>query len=286
MTISEVLLSIKKLFDFKEWLDDRKYAKRSDTRAIAKRVMRIFDAHDIPVARIASVFPEFNVQLSDFDNLDSIRKVITIRFLDRLSEHFFINRFWLDTGEGRIQDFYEVGYDFGSVYDLIVDYPIKHDEVITAHFMAEQNIIFVPTEDYDTNQNVMIVLQCREQKSEKNEFSYSRFLPVYFGYWDYYKTRMMIKAMSLLFFQDKKVLTQKGDFIHHLSENILANSFSAELIQNTVKLGLWHPDDFIFCNGKSAQEKDRVDAEQMHDYLKQIGFYQKIKELRSSRYFN
>lgn len=122
----------------------------------------------------------------------------------------------------------------------------------------------------------MIVLKYSNEKSERNEFSYSRFLPVYFGYWDYYKTRMMMKAMSLLFFQDKKVLTQKGDFIHHLSENILANNFAAELIQNTTKLGLWHPHDFIFCNGKSDQEKDRADAEQMHDYLKQIGFYQKM----------
>lgn len=100
--IAEIFNSITKLVDFKDWLDDCRYAKRNNTRAIAKRVMRLFDAHDILVARIASVFREFNFQLSDFDNLDSIRKVITIRFLDRLSEHFFIVRSWLETGEGRI----------------------------------------------------------------------------------------------------------------------------------------------------------------------------------------
>ncbi|HDY84316.1 MAG TPA: hypothetical protein ENH74_01345, partial [Methylophaga sp.] len=105
MTIFEIVHTIFKLADFKEWFEDRKYAKRADTRSIAKRVMRIFDAHDIPVSRIAEVFPEFNFQLSDFDNLDSIRKVIMIRFLDRLSELFFINRSWLDTGEGSLQQF-------------------------------------------------------------------------------------------------------------------------------------------------------------------------------------
>lgn len=154
MTIFEIVHTIFKLADFKEWFEDRKYAKRADTRSIAKRVMRIFDAHDIPVSRIAEVFPEFNFQLSDFDNLDSIRKVITIRFLDRLSELFFINRSWLDTGEGSLQQFYEIAYDFGSIYDLLSDYKKTEGEVVTAYFIAEQGIKFTPVTDYETDHNV------------------------------------------------------------------------------------------------------------------------------------
>lgn len=40
---------------------------------------------------------------------------------------------------------------------------------------------------------LMIVLECAYQKSEQNDFSYNRYLPVYLGYWHYYKTRMMLK---------------------------------------------------------------------------------------------
>ncbi|HEC59289.1 hypothetical protein LCGC14_0507590 [marine sediment metagenome] len=207
MTIFEIVHTIFKLADFKEWFEDRKYAKRADTRSIAKRVMRIFDAHDIPVSRIAEVFPEFNFQLSDFDNLDSIRKVIMIRFLDRLSELFFINRSWLDTGEGSLQQFYEIAYDFGSIYDLLSDYKKTEGKVVTAYFIAEQGIKFTPVTDYETDHNVMIVLEYAYQKSEQNDFSYNRYLPVYFGYWHYYNTRMMLKSISLLLFQNENLFT-------------------------------------------------------------------------------
>ncbi|KKN62861.1 hypothetical protein LCGC14_0507600 [marine sediment metagenome] len=74
--------------------------------------------------------------------------------------------------------------------------------------------------------------------------------------------------------------------IKPFSEKILHKYSAAVVIKNNRILGLWFPDDFIFCNGQSAQEKDRVDAQRMHDYLKQIGFYQKVKRLRSSDYLN
>lgn len=136
--ISMLLDSLKQLKDIislKAWLDDWRFAKRSNLRATAIRVLRIFDAHQIPVTRPPQIFPELNFKFSDFDSLDSLINVLTPELLDKLAEHYFIRRKWLDSGHGDIQERYEYGYNFESLYDLIAgDQTKMHD------FLKQKNL--------------------------------------------------------------------------------------------------------------------------------------------------
>jgi hypothetical protein len=88
------LRHINDAISLKELLEDLRYAKRRGLRNTAKRVMRVFDEHQIPVTRIPQIFPEFDFKFSDFDSLNSIINVLTPDLLDRLSAHFFVNREW------------------------------------------------------------------------------------------------------------------------------------------------------------------------------------------------
>lgn len=281
------LKQLKEFVSLKEWLDDRRFAKRSSLRATAIRVMRIFDAHQIPVTRIPQIFPEFNFKFSDFDRLDSLINVLTPELLDKLAEHFFIRREWLDSGQGYIQERYEYGYNFRSLYDLIASNQDHVDEMTTliAYFVVEDGVKFVPVADHDTDGSLMIILQYMTTLRDGDEFTYSRYQPLYFGYWHYYKTRMMIKSISLLFAQSSRILSQEGGFIKQLKEDDLRKRFAVQIVNNTVP-GWWHPDDYIFCNGQSTQEKDPADAQKMHEFLKHKHLYDKIKKLSASEFLD
>lgn len=41
-------------------------------------------------------------------------------FLAKFANKFFLDRHWLDTGEGNSQEQFEYGYDFKSVFDYLV----------------------------------------------------------------------------------------------------------------------------------------------------------------------
>jgi hypothetical protein len=282
----EYIKKIKDVISIKEWLDDLRYAKRDGLRSTAKRVMSVLNAHEIPVTRIPQIFPEFGFKFSDFNTLDLIINILKPEFLERLSEHFFINREWLDTGRGEIQSPYERGYDLESLYNLIAtNYQDNDTTTIIAHFVVEDDVKFVPVADHGTFENLMIILEHKTKLSDKEEFEYSRYQPLYFGYWHYYKTRMIIKSLSLLFFQSQSVITQKGYFIKQLKEDGLQKQFAVRILNNILR-GSWHPDDYIFCNGKSAQEKDPADAREMHEYLKRENLYDDIKNLRTSKFLD
>ena len=268
-------------------MDDWRFAKRSNLRATAIRVLRIFDAHQIPVTRIPQIFPEFNFKFSDFNSLDSLINVLTPEFLDKLAEHFFIRREWLDTGYGAIQERYEYGYNFRSLYDLIASNQDHVDEMTTliAYFVVEDGVKFVPVADHDTDGSLMVILEHKTTPKDGDEFTYSRYQPLYFGYWHYYKTRMMIKSLSLLFIQSPRILIHKGLFTKQLKEEELYKRFAVQIVNNTVP-GWWHPDDYIFCNGQSTQEKDPADAKKMHDFLKRKHLYDQIKKLSASEFLD
>lgn len=277
---------IKKLADLKDWLENSVYGKRHDLRSIAKRVIAIFNAHGIPVSRIPLIFPEYEFKLKDFDNLDTIVAVLSPQFLDAISTRFFINREWLDHGQGATQPVFESGYDFGALYDLLVSFDKDNtDDSFIVYFVIEEGVKFKPAEDYGTYDNVIIILEhITEIVGSSDAFTFSRYQPLYFGYWHYYKTRMMIKSLSLLLFQTTTVMPQKGLFHKKFNEeNILTNRFSAQIL-NEKSSDLWHPDDYIFCNGKSAQEKDPHDAERMQTYLKDLKLFDKIKNLSASQF--
>jgi hypothetical protein len=281
------LKQLKEFVSLKEWLDDWRFAKRSSLRATAIRVMSIFDAHQIPVTRIPQIFPEFNFKFSDFDSLDSLINVLTPELLDKLAEHFFIRREWLDTGYGAIQKRYEYGYNFRSLYDLIANNQDHVDEMTTliAYFVVEDGVKFVPVADHDTDGSLMVILEHKTTPKDGDEFTYSRYQPLYFGYWHYYKTRMMIKSLSLLFIQSPRILIHKGLFTKQLKEEELYKRFAVQIVNNTVP-GWWHPDDYIFCNGQSTQEKDPADAKKMHDFLKRKHLYDQIKKLSASEFLD
>lgn len=281
----EYIKKIKDVISIKEWLEDLRYAKRDGLRSTAKRVMRVFNAHEIPVTRIPQIFPEFGFKFSDFNTLDSIINVLTPELLDRLSEHFFINRKWLDTGYGEIQQPHEYGYDFKSLYNLINSYQENDLVMRIAFFVIKDGVKFFPAADYETHGNLMIIIEHSTKLNDKDEFEYSRYQPLYFGYWHYYKTRMMIKSLSLLLLQSQSVFTQKGYFTKQLEEDDLQQNFAVQILNNVVG-GWWHPDDYIFCNGKSAQEKDPVDATRMHEYLKQKNLFDKIKQISKSEFLD
>lgn len=283
--LTKLLDLLKKFVEIKDWLVERRYAKRNDLKETAKRVMRVFDAHQIPVTRIPQIFPELGFKFSDFNSLDSIINVLSSDLLDRLSEHFFINRRWLDTGSGEIQELYECGYDFKSLYKLIESYQDNDMVMRMAHFVIEDGVKFVPATDDDTEGNLMIIIEHITMLNDKDDFEYKRYQTLYFGYWHYYKTRMMIKSLSLLILQSQNIFTQKGYFIKQLKEDDLQQRFAVQIL-NSIVGGWWHPDDYIFCNGKSAQEKDPADAREMHKYLKRKNLYDEIKNLRTSAFLD
>ena len=270
------ILKIRDFFNFKDWLEDRKYGKRDDLRNLAIRVIKVLNAHDIPVSRIPWIFPELNFHVKDFKDLDSIVSIISDEFLDNLSSKFFIQRSWLDRGEGSPQVQYEHGYDFVNVFNLLTNLKLESNEFVIVYFIAENGTKFVPAKDHDTNHGIIIVIAFSNDNEPKDRFSYTRYLPLYVGYWNYYKTRMMIKSISLLCFQLN--LFQNGYFSKLANYEGLKRHFVKEILNEATNV-LWHPDDYIFSSVKSGRRMDANDAESMHDYLKAIGYYEKILNL-------
>ncbi len=121
------LTNLKKLITLKDWFEDRRYAKLTDSREIAMRVLQVLDAHDISVAKIPVLFPEFGFKIRDFNTLDSTVECLTPEFLITLSKHFYINPNWLETGEGPIQKVFEYGYNFKDIYNLIIKFYTQED---------------------------------------------------------------------------------------------------------------------------------------------------------------
>lgn len=276
------LLKIKELFSFKEWWEDRAYGKNKELRALARRVLQVLDAHEIPTARVPWVFPEFAITLKDFKNLDSVIAILNEPFLEAFSNKFFLNREWLDTGEGNKQEQLEHGYNFGQIFDYLVNIKPAENQVVIAHFIAETGTEFVPAADHGTHQGLIVAIEFAEYDEPISKFKYSRYQLLYVGYWHYYKTRMMIKAISLLCFQ--LGLIQKGNSSKYANYQGMEKCMVTETF-NHLDHKSWYPDDYIFTSEQSTCSKDRVDAQRFHEHLKDIGFYERIKNLRPSPFF-
>lgn len=274
------LLKIKELFSFKEWWEDRAYGKNKELRALARRVLKVLDSHHIPTSRIQSVFPEFGIELKDFKNLDSVIAILNEPFLAAFANKFFLNRHWLDTGEGNPQEQFEHGYDFQSIFDYLVNLKPTENQSIIAHFIAQTGTEFVPAEDHGTHQGLVVALEFSDYGEEN--FEYDRYQLLYVGYWHYYKTRMMIKAISLLCFQLS--IIQKGHF-SKLANYQGVEKYTVAEIFNHLNHTFWHPDDYILTAENSACSKDREDAQRLQNYLKEIGFYEQIIILKKSPFF-
>lgn len=276
------LLKIKELISFKEWWEDRVYGKNKELRALARRVLKVLDAHRIPTARVPSVFPEFAIALKDFKNLDSVIAILNEPFLEAFSKKFFIDRAWLDTGEGNPQDQFEHGYDFKCIYDYLTKLKPAENQTIVVHFIAQTGTKFVPAEDHGTDQGLVVALEFAEYDEPNSSFSYSRYQLLYVGYWHYYKTRMMIKAISLLCFQLGFI--QKGHFSKFANYQGVEKHMVAEIFDHLAPKS-WHPDDYVFTSEMSACSKDKDDAFRLHNHLKEIDFYEQIRRLKSTQFF-
>lgn len=277
------LFKIKELFGFWEWYEDRKYGKHNELRKLARRVLKVFDVHNIPVSRIPWIFPDLNLQVNNFKNIDSVIEIINDDFLDRLSEKFFVERYWLDNGTGSPQALFEKGYNFKDVYEFFTNLNLEENEYASIYFIAENGTKFVPAEDHGTHHGLVIVLTISTSSDYKESFTYTRYMPLYAGYWHYYKTRMMIKAISLLCFQLH--ISQAGEFSKNASHHGLEKMFAAEIFEPRSHY-YWHPDDYVLISEKSACSKDREDAQRLHDYLKGIGYLEKIKSIRPSEFLD
>jgi hypothetical protein len=210
-SIVKGITTFKSFISLKEWFEDRHHAKRTDSREIAKRVLRVFDAHNISVAKIPVVFPNFHFKISDFNTLDATVSVLTPEFLSSISEHFFINQEWLETGRSSVQKVQEYGYDFRAIFDVVKSLDDYENVSFLAYFIAKKNTQFVPAYDHGTDETVAVVIELIHEE-ETTGLKYSRYFPLYTGFWHYYKTRMMLKSVSLLLFQDTKFITQKGHY--------------------------------------------------------------------------
>lgn len=275
------LLKIKELFSLKEWWEDRVYGKSKELRALARRVLKVLDAHQIPTSRIQTVFPQLDIQPKDFKSLDSVIAILNEPFLAAFSNKFFIDRAWLDTGVSNPQDQLEHGYDFESIYDYLVKLKSTENQSVIAHFIAQTGTKFVPAEDHGTYEGLVVALEFIEYGD--GNFEYSRYQLLYVGYWHYYKTRMMIKAISLLCFQ--LGLIQKGYFSKYANYQGVEKYTVAEIFGHVFPES-WHPDDYIFISEQIGCSKDRDDALRFHRYLKDIGFYEQIKNLKSTSFFS
>lgn len=271
------LLKIKELFSFKEWWEDRTFGKNKELRALARRVLKVLDVHHIPTARVPWLFPEFGIALKDFKNLDSVIAILNEPFLEAFSNKFFINREWLDTGEGSPQEELIRGYDYQQMFDYLVNLKNTDNQVIIAHFIAETGTVFVPAEDHGTDQGFLVALEFAEYDEPNSTFNYSRYQLLYVGYWHYYKTRMMIKAISLICFQLNMI--QKGYFSKHANFKAVEKYEIAEIFRHLIP-SIWYPDDYILTSEKSGCSKDREDAQRLHDHLNQEGLFEKVVQLR------
>lgn len=274
------LLKIKELFSLKEWWEDRVYGKNKELRALAWRVLKVLDAHQIPTSRIQTVFPQLDIQPKDFKSLDSVIAILNEPFLAAFSNKFFISRDWLDTGEGNPQDQFVHGYDFQSIYEYLIKLKPTENQSIIAHFIAQTGTKFVPAEDHGTYEGLVVALEFIEYGD--GSFEYARYQLLYVGYWHYYKTRMMIKAISLLCYQLN--LIQKGYFCQYANYQGIEKYTVAEMLKY-ISHEHWYPDDYIFTSERSACSKDMVDAVRFHHYLKELGVYEQLKCIKNSSFF-
>ena len=150
------------------------------------------------------------------------------------------------------------------------------------HFIAHNGTKFVPANNHDTDQGLVVALEFAQYDESNSTFNYSRYELLYVGYWHYYKTRMIIKAISLVCFN--LGLIQKGHFSKHANYQGMEKYVVAELFKR-LSPEHWHPDDYILTSEKSACSKDKDDAQIFHDHLKEIGFYDQIKSLKESPFF-
>lgn len=276
------LLKIKELFSFKEWWEDRAYGKNKELRTLARRVLKVLDAHHIPTARVPWVFPDFGLALKDFKNLDSVIAILSEPFLEAFSNKFFLSREWLETGVGNPQEKLIHGYDYDQMFDYLVNLKSSENQVIIAHFIAQTGTEFVPANYHNTDQGLVVALEFAQYDEPISTFNYSRYQLLYVGYWHYFKTRMMIKAISLVCFQ--LGIIQKGWFSKYANHQGMEKYKVAELFKRFSREH-WHPDDYILTSEKSACSKDKDDAQIFHDHLKEIGFYDQIKCLKESPFF-
>jgi hypothetical protein len=202
--------------------------------------------------------------------------------LEAFSNKFFLNREWLDTGEGDPQRKLVQSYNYQQMFDYLVNLKPAENKVVIAHFIAQTGTEFVPAEEHGTHHGLVVALEFAEDDEPNSTFSYSRYQLLYVGYWHYYKTRMMIKAISLVCFQLN--LIQKGNFSKYANYQGMEKYTVAELFKH-LSHEHWYPDDYLFTSEKSACSKDRVDAQNFHDHLKEIGFYDQIKDLKESHFF-
>jgi len=155
------------------------------------------------------------------------------------------------------------------MFDYLVSLKPAENQIIIAHFIAQTGTEFVPAENHDTHQGLVVALEFFEHDDPKSGFEYSRYQLLYVGYLHYYKTRMMIRAISPLCFQLRFI--QKGHFSKFANYVGMENYSVAELFKRLTR-GRWYPDDYILASESSTCSKDKDDAQLLHKHLKEIGF--------------
>ncbi len=261
---------------FIEWLKYGRHGELNQLRDVAKRILRVMGAHNIPATKIENIFPELSVRAKHFKNPDSLVEVLDASLIDGFTEMFYLNREWLHKGDGNPQNVFEVGYDFDSVYEYLKKLKRTSECLLSVIFIAQTGMAFTPVKDHPCRLGLTIVLQFDDYEEDSS----SSYQILYAGYWDYYKTRMMAKAISFLCFQ--LGINQRGCFSAEAGYPGVEKCLAAEIVKR-FSPGSWHPDDYIFASGTSSScLKDPEDALRMHEYLREIDYFEKVQGLRES----
>lgn len=231
---------------------------------LCKRVVEVFEQHDIPIQQIPSfIDKKFNLDYFDFYSIENLVKKLTPDFIKWVSDTFGIEADWL---EGKSDKKYKTINIYKSpesfrnlLFRIMKKYQCYHSyrQIISVYAYKEP----VELAGNDTPQDTFIQFLIRIEIGKINDTSIYRYYIIDNGlHWDYWKSRRDAK-IAILYCEALGIYINGFDMskedIRRLGSGL---EFPSKYIKERAWEGYtWYPEDYV-------QGRHGIHINEINDY--------------------
>ncbi len=248
--------------EFLRWFKKKPNEKEDDVLIVPKRVLQIFENHNVAVTQIPRLIPKLS--LEQVSNPETLLSALTIEVLQEISDLFQIQRKWL---EGTTDIIYNCHYYcYKNPWKFFKDL-----ETLKIGIFDRPMVAFSSVSKFDNNSNKdqPILLVQREKSADLDDKPVYRYRIIDQFLWGYFKTRIQLKAMMHIWYKKYEIPVN----IYHVDKKILEGMEAGKIvpdsyIRNSKQLRNIGLEDFSLSFEEDRLAKETEELDEVMEYIK------------------
>lgn len=252
--------------------------EQNEVYNLAQRFVQIYKAHGIERTQIPRLLGgEYGLTLHDVSTDEKLLAVLNETILTKTCEIFGVRREWLDGKDVPIYPYLLFYQHLGAFIDFLTALNRKHDEVQLFLIKSPEDKLRKNDERWPIEVLVRAKIEHWGHFSEDSIWRYYPLSDTYYN-WGYEKTRLHLKAMTLIAWQFGVYIGGCQLPKEDIEAMIAGAVFPGPLLEPLHHVA-WHPDDYIFAKEESCVVADHEEALVVRDLLAKQRCMEKLTSL-------